>query len=188
MLNKLIVVGFCAGCAASVPILYQANPDTFHRLVKSVVEETETEPQPAPIASVQAARPPGPVSDLSGRKVSLDADARGHFIADFRINGRKVEAMVDTGATLVAINLTTARRIGLPINPEDFKFAVETANGTAPAATATISSLAIGRIHVENVEAVVLQDKALSNTLIGVSFLNRLGKYQVENGTLLLTQ
>jgi aspartyl protease family protein len=187
MINKLIVVGFCAGCAASVPILYQANPDTFHKLVKSAVEEPAPE-QPRTLASAQTARSPAPVSDLSGRKVSLDADARGHFIADFRINGRKVEAMVDTGATLVAINLTTARRIGLPINPEDFKYSVETANGTAPAATATISSLAIGRIHIENVDAVVLQDKALSNTLIGVSFLNRLGKYQVENGTLLLTQ
>ena len=186
MLNKLIVVGFCAGCAASVPILYQANPDTFHKLVKSAVEEPTPEQQP--IASAQAVRSSGAVSDLSGRKVSLDADSRGHFVADFRINGRKVEAMVDTGATLVAINLTTARRIGLPINPEDFKYSVETANGTAPAATATISSLAIGRIQIENVDAVVLQDKALSNTLIGVSFLNRLGKYQVENGTLLLTQ
>ena len=56
------------------------------------------------------------------------------------------------------------------------------------AATATIARLEIGRISVDNVEAVVLDDTALNNTLIGISFLKRLGKYQVENGALLLTQ
>ena len=52
----------------------------------------------------------------------------------------------------------------------------------------TIERLQIGRILVEDVEAVVLQDKALDGTLIGVSFLKRLAKYQVENGALLLVQ
>ena len=50
---------------------------------------------------------------------------------------------------------------------------------------AMIERLQIGRILVENVEAIVLDDKALARTLIGMSFLNRLGKYQVENGALL---
>ena len=34
----------------------------------------------------------------------------------------------------------------------------------------------------------MLDDKALRGTLIGMSFLKRLDKYQVENGTLLLVQ
>ena len=51
-----------------------------------------------------------------------------------------------------------------------------------------IDRLQIGRISVEDVEAVVLDDSALSGTLIGVSFLNRLAKYQVEDGALLLVQ
>jgi aspartyl protease family protein len=35
---------------------------------------------------------------------------------------------------------------------------------------------------------VVLDDRALRTNLIGMSFLQRLAKYQVENGTLLLVQ
>ena len=95
---------------------------------------------------------------------------------------------MDTGATLVAMNLSTARRIGIKVMPPDFKYTVKTANGETRAAGATIDRLQIGRILVENVEAVVLDDDALEGTLIGVSFLNRLTKYQVENGALLLVQ
>ena len=61
-------------------------------------------------------------------------------------------------------------------------------NDAYVAAGATIDRLQIGRITVENVEAVVLDDHALEGTLIGVSFLKRLAKYQVENDALLLVQ
>jgi aspartyl protease family protein len=187
MLRKLLILGVFAGTSASIPILYETNPEAFHRLLKSAVEEdSPAESGKLEVAAVQMAPPASQV--LLGRRVRLNADDRGHFTADFKLNGRKVEAMVDTGATLVALNLTTARRIGILIAPEDFKHRVETANGETRAATATIARLDIGRISIENVEAVILEDKALSNTLIGISFLKRLGKYQVENGALLLTQ
>ena len=187
MLRKLLIVGICAGSSASVPILYQSNPDAFHSILKSAVAEKA--PQEPPTAEVNAIRPAKPATEvLLGRKVRIAADPRGHFNADFRLNGRSIDAMVDTGATLVAINLSTARRIGIQLSPADFKHTVNTANGKTRAASATIDRLQIGRIVVENVDAVVLEDKALDGTLIGVSFLNRLAKYQVENGALLLVQ
>ena len=83
----------------------------------------------------------------------LAADPRGHFTADFKLNGRSIEAMVDTGATLVAINLSTARRIGISSRRPTSNITVDTANGKTRAASATIDSLQIGRIAVENVEA-----------------------------------
>jgi aspartyl protease family protein len=188
MLRKLLILGVCAGTSASIPIIYETNPEAFHRLVKSVVQEdVPAETTKLEVAAVQMAAPP-PGDVLLGKKVRLNADDRGHFTADFKLNGRKIEAMVDTGATLVALNLTTARRIGIVIAPEDFKHRVETANGETRAAIATIARLEIGRISVDNVDAVVLDDTALNNTLIGISFLKRLGRYQVENGALLLTQ
>lgn len=125
------------------------------------------------VAAIDAPAPAAK-NEAGGRKVRIDADARGHFLSEFKLNGRRVEAMVDTGATLVALNLSTARRLGLGIDATDFKYSVETANSSTRAATVILKSLEIGRIRAENVEAVVLDDKALSNTLIGVSFLNRL--------------
>ena len=118
----------------------------------------------------------------------MTADARGHFMTSARFNGRPVEALIDTGATLVAINLSTARKAGISVQPSDFSHPVATANGSIKAALAQIDHLQIGKIVLDGVQAVVLEDKALQTNLIGMSFLQRLGKYQVENGTLLLVQ
>jgi aspartyl protease family protein len=185
MLRKLLIVGVCAGSSASIPILYESNPDAFERLLRPAARQQAATEAPQPAARIA---PPDVIETMPGRKVRIAADARGHFSGEFRINGRRVRGMVDTGATLVAINLSTARRIGLNLMPVDFKHKVSTANGEARAAVATLESLQVGRIRVEDVEAVVLDDRALSETLIGVSFLSRLSKYQVENGALLMVQ
>lgn len=187
MLRKLLILIVCAVASASVPMLYERNPELFHGLLKPAVEQQA--PPTVAKAEIRRAQPvESPTEVLLGRKVRIEADQFGHFNADFRLNGRSVGAMVDTGATLVAMNVSTARRVGIRIMPADFKYTVRTANGETRAAGVRIDRLQIGRILVENVDAVVLDDQALDGTLIGVSFLNRLAKYQVENGALLLVQ
>lgn len=186
MLRKLILVGIVAGSAASVPAFYEANPEAFHALLgKAPAARQEPQEQPA-VAMLRSDA--SDADTVSGRKVRLSADGRGHFNADFRINGRAVEAMVDTGATLVAINRSTARRIGIDLKASDFIHRVSTANGEARAAAATIARISIGRIEVRDVPAVVLEDEALSSTLVGMTFLSRLRRYQVEAGQLTLEQ
>ena len=187
MLRKLLILGVFAGTSASIPILYQSNPQIIENLLKSTApSEPPVKVRPdVNLASV----PSKPVQPLpTGRKVVVEADARGHFSSAFKLNGRQVDGMIDTGATLVAINTSTARRIGLSLNPSDFSHEVNTANGTIKAAVAMIDRLQIGNITVNDVQAVVLDDRALQTNLIGMSFLKRLGKYQAENGTLLLVQ
>jgi aspartyl protease family protein len=46
----------------------------------------------------------------------------------------------------------------------------------------------IGRIAVDHVQALVLEDGLLKDTLVGMSFLNRLEKFQIADGSLLLSQ
>jgi aspartyl protease family protein len=187
MLRQLIILGVCAGTSALIPIAYEANPQAFHAWLQPGVDDRAAV---APAANVNTVRPKTPAQPemLTGRKVRLTADPRGHFLADFKLNGRRVEALVDTGATAVAINASTARRIGLSLKNSDFRHSVNTANGETRAAAVMLDRIEIGRIHVQNIEAVVLEDKALSGTLIGMSFLKRLGKFEVENGSLLLVQ
>ncbi len=187
MLRKLLILGVIVGSSASFPILYQSNPDAFQRLLESAVSGDGG--WTVSSAEVNVMRPTlPPVQRSLGRKVEISVGPHGHFSGDFRLNGRRVEAIVDTGATLVAINVSMARQIGLRIAARDFKYSVETANGKTRAASAIIERLEIGRIRIENVKAVVLDDDALAGALIGASFLNRLSKYQVENGSLLLVQ
>ncbi|MVA98109.1 TIGR02281 family clan AA aspartic protease [Nitratireductor sp. CAU 1489] len=186
MMHKLIALSIIVGSAASVPLIYQTNPELF----ETIVRERFTE-NPAQSAQPQLAKTSEPARErkqLSGRRVEVPMDSRGHFMAEFKLNGRRLPAMIDTGATLVAFNETTARRVGIKLGPSDFRYEVNTANGTVSAAAARIDSLQIGRIHIENVEALVLEDKALSSTLIGMSFLKKLAVFRVEDGTMLMEQ
>ncbi len=115
-------------------------------------------------------------------------DNRGHFITTAKMNGRSVEVLVDTGATSVAINKKTARKLGIMLKASDFKYIVNTANGSTKAASAIIKKIQIGNVTVKNVQAAVLDDKALSSTLLGMSFLGQLRSFEVKNKELVLVQ
>lgn len=189
MLRKLLILGIFAGTSASVPILYQSNPEAFHSFVETAMEEKAPEPKKErPLIVVNKMQPEPARLSRSNRSVEITADDRGHYRADFRLNGRQVDALIDTGATLIAINRSTARRLGISLSQSDFVHEVKTANGSTRAAAATIESVEIGRIHVPDVQAVVLDDEALEGTLVGMSFLQRLSTYKVEYGQLVLEQ
>lgn len=118
------------------------------------------------------------------RAASIPMSRDGHFSADFHINGRSVRGLIDTGATYVAINRTTARTIGLGLANSDFKHQVRTANGLTRAALVTIDRIDVGSVTVDHVEAFVLDDKSLSATLIGMSFMSKLKSYRVTSNKL----
>jgi aspartyl protease family protein len=187
MLRKLLILGVFAGTSASIPIVYQSNPQMLDGLLKSAVGRNPAIVSPPELNLASVPDQPAAPQPL-GRKVVVAADARGHFTSTFKLNGRQVDGMIDTGATLVAINSSTARRIGISLNQSDFNHQVNTANGAIKAAVVTVDRLQIGKITVDNIQAVVLDDKALQTNLIGMSFLQRLQKYEVENGSLLLVQ
>ena len=125
---------------------------------------------------------------LPNGRISLKADGRGHFFGTFQMNGKAVEGLVDTGASTIAINETTARKLGFTGNSLDFRYKASTANGMTDAARITIDRVEIGTIRVQTVEAMVLRDKALDGTLVGMSFLKKLRSYQVQDGDLTLVQ
>jgi aspartyl protease family protein len=143
-----------------------------------------------PSAATIAAEAPAkamPVSVTSG-SVTLEADGRGHFNGTFRMNGKPVDGLVDTGASLVAINESTARKLGYSANGLDFRYTVNTANGGTEAAHVVLDRIEIGGVRVKDVDAFVLRDKALTGTLVGMSFLKKLKSFQVEGGNLKLIQ
>lgn len=141
------------------------------------------------LASIQTSESPAKAHNpLEGRMVRIPMDSRGHFVTNARMNGRKTKVLVDTGATSVAINETTARRLGIRLKKSDFRYTVNTANGSIKAAIATIDEIQIGRVRVRNVQASVVGDKSLSSTLLGMSFLKELHKFEISDKKLILTQ
>jgi len=128
------------------------------------------------------------VAQAGGRSISIPRDARGHFQAVGRIDGQRIDFMVDTGASVVALNEKSAARFGLRPSPSDYRATVSTANGTIKAARTRIAMMDVGGLIVRDVEAMVLPDEALSENLLGLSFLSRLKRFEYANGTMVLEQ
>ena len=147
-----------------------------------------TSAPPPPRAAV--VRPaPQPQEQVSyGRTLTLDADRHGHYEVKARVNGRHLEFMVDSGASLVALRSSDAAEAGIHPLPADYTAKVSTANSTIKAARASLDSIEIGDITVYDVPALVLPDAALGRNLLGVSFLSKLRRYEVANGRLVMEQ
>jgi aspartyl protease family protein len=121
-----------------------------------------------------------------GRYYVLKANEGGHFAGRFRINGKPVDSMIDTGATFVTMSETTARSLGYGGNELSFRYEVSTANGKVKAARINLKTIEIGTVSVRNVDAMVIRGKALAFPLIGMSFLKKLSGYRAENDELKL--
>jgi aspartyl protease family protein len=144
-------------------------------------------------ASATTAAPAEPAAQAmaayyGSRTVTIDADRRGHFQAQGSIDGRPMDFLVDTGASVIALRESDAGRLGFHPGQRDYTAQVRTANGTLQAAPIELNRVEIGGLAVHNVSALVLPDEALSENLLGVSFLSRLRRYEYANGRLVLEQ
>jgi len=138
-------------------------------------------------AAVQSAYEPRQPT-TSGRSLMLESDRHGHFKVEARIDGRHIDFMVDTGASLVIMRESDAAQIGIRPRPSDYTATVSTANGKIKAAPAKLDRIEIGGITVYDVQALVLPDEALWQNLLGMSFLSRLKRYEVADGRMVLEQ
>jgi len=146
-------------------------------------------PMPASAkAAPQKADPVQTVAQAGVRSLSIPPDARGHFQTDGRIEGQRIDFMVDTGASLVALNEKSAARFGLRPTPGDYKATVTTANGTVKAARTRLAMVELVGLIVRDVDAMVLPDEALSENLLGLSFLSKLKRFEYANGKMVLEQ
>ncbi len=122
----------------------------------------------------------------AGGEAMASRDSGGHFSFAAMANGRPLRVMFDTGASSVVLRAEDAAAIG--IRPADLSYSVNvrTANGVAQAAPITLRTLEIGGIREENVRAMVARPGQLFENLLGMSFLERLGSYEVRGDQLIL--
>jgi aspartyl protease family protein len=124
--------------------------------------------------------------DDHGGLVRVTADRNGHYVSEIEINHRRMSALVDTGATVVALRYEDARSLGLVSPGDKFDVNVRTANGDGRAKRVQLRSVSVGTITIRNVDALVLEQGALAANLLGMSFLQRLSRFEVQRGTLVL--
>lgn len=130
---------------------------------------------------------PGMGVEGEGGEVMFRAGAGGHFQVEALVDGVPVRFLVDTGASDVVLSPRDAARIGFDPAALEFSKTYRTANGAVQAAPVTLGAIEIGPVVIRNVSAAV-NGAPLDESLLGMSFLDRLTGYRVENGTLTLRQ
>lgn len=104
------------------------------------------------------------------QSVTLKRGLDGHYRAEAFINGQKVDVLVDTGATGVAISSNIARQLGLSSNTA---IGTSTANGDAVAYLTRVDSVKIGGVEARDVAATIAPGLQ-GDVLLGMSFLGRM--------------
>jgi len=122
-------------------------------------------------------------STSGSQKVVLTADSAGHFLTSGNINGTTVRFLVDTGASMVSLGASDARRIGIDASKGE-QAITSTANGQAVVTRVKLDNLRVGEITMNNVDALVHQQD-MPFALLGMSFLNRM-EMQREGDTMTL--
>ena len=138
-------------------------------------------PDAAQAASLTADEPPR----ASGGPAQVSRSRDGHYWAEGQVNGRHVRFLVDTGATTVALTLADAERLGIRPARADYVHPVMTANGQVHAAEVKLDSVSVAGARVNGVEALVVE-KGLSTSLLGMTYLGRLSRFEATPTALVL--
>ncbi|MES2673463.1 MAG: TIGR02281 family clan AA aspartic protease [Pseudomonadota bacterium] len=119
-------------------------------------------------------------------EVRIASGIGGHYRIQGLINGAAVYFIVDTGATFVSMGQQEAQRLGI-----DYRggtpITMNTANGLAKAYHVTLSSVSVGNIVVNNVEAVVHAGDFALELLLGNSYLSKVD-LNIDQGVLVLRE
>lgn len=129
-------------------------------------------------------------SDTDGaayRSMTITRGDNGHFSVAGEVDGRRMDFLVDTGASVVVLRERDAARLGIHPAAREYTVDVATANGKVHAAPVELNRVEVGPLTVRNVRALILPDEALSQNLLGMSFLSKV-HWEHRNGRLVLEQ
>ena len=153
------------------------------RLLTALVPANQA---PSPAAAVATLRADASDPQASGdREASIAKSSDGHFWAQAEVDGHPVRFLVDTGATAVALTADDARNLGIDPSSLQYQYTVMTASGPAKAAQVKLGFISVGRAEVSDVQAYVI-DKGLETSLLGMSYLGRLAKFEATPDALVL--
>jgi aspartyl protease family protein len=149
---------------------------------------------PSTTASAIAAPAPEPAAPAAAsssssysRSMTIEPGQGGHFSVEAEVDGRHMEFLVDTGASVIALREQDAARLGIHPTLREYTANVATANGIVHAAPVELNVVEVGSLSVRNVAALVLPDDVLGQNLLGMSFLSRV-RWEHRDGRLVLEQ
>ncbi len=119
----------------------------------------------------------------SSNVVVLKRGLDGHYRSEALINGTKVNVLVDTGATGVAISQSIADKLNLRSTDA---IRTNTANGDSIGYIVRLNSVQLGGVRANNVSAMIAPGLD-GDILLGMSFLGRMD-IRLYKGEMTITQ
>ena len=123
-------------------------------------------------------------SSTADGAVELERASDGHFYADVEINGATVHALVDTGASGIALSREDARSAGVATSIGMPEVVGEGADGAVRGEVVELDRVTLGHKTVEDMPAVVLSRG--EQTLLGQSFLSRFDSVEIRGDKMVL--
>ncbi len=119
-------------------------------------------------------------------QTTLRGDTRGQFLLTAQVNGASLPALIDTGATSVAMNSEDAHQLGIDYLRGQ-RIVAQTAGGPSTAYLVTFAGVRVGDIVLTNVPGSVIDvgKRELPLVLIGMSFLRNVDMQRTGNTMLL---
>ncbi|MFC3069222.1 TIGR02281 family clan AA aspartic protease [Phenylobacterium soli] len=145
-------------------------------------------PKPVELRAARAEAPfvsVGPQAKSPHASKAILKSGDGHFWADGEVNGRSVRFLVDTGATAVALTPADAAKLGIDPAQLHYSYRVVTAGGQIRAASVRLASMTVAGARLDDVDALVME-KGLDSSLLGMTYLGRLSRFEATRGALVL--
>jgi aspartyl protease family protein len=120
-------------------------------------------------------------------RIEVPVSRDGHYHMTLDINGQPVDFIVDTGASQMVLSRADAARVGLDPGSLAFLGSAQTANGVVRTAQVTLDTVAFCEMTDARVRAVV-NDGAMDGSLLGMTYLSRFSRIEIENGRLVLSR
>lgn len=149
---------------------------------------------PLPHTSSNPARPDAPLQASTGiaaqdqwlaGETRLPRQHDGHFYADAIVDGQSTRMLVDTGASVIALTGEDAQAIGLTWDAEDVHPVARGANGAVYGVPVTLQQVSLGGLEAHEVKAIIVPE-GLGISLLGQSFLSRIGRVEIRDGAMVL--
>ncbi|WP_172799894.1 retropepsin-like aspartic protease family protein [Croceicoccus bisphenolivorans] len=125
--------------------------------------------------------------DYLGGEMVLQQQSDGHFYASPSINSVPVDALIDTGASVIALTGADAEAIGLSWDQSQIRTVGRGASGPVQGVAVRLDKVELGSFEVHDVDAMIIPE-GLHVTLLGQSFLSRIPEVQISDGKMRLAE
>jgi aspartyl protease family protein len=122
---------------------------------------------------------------MAGNALKLTRGDDGHFHVQARVNGKAVDFLVDSGASVTSMSTEAADAVGLEYDRGSIPVLLETANGKATAWRGKIASFDVGGIIAKD-HTVFIGEGLGETNLLGMNFLDELSSWKVEGDVMTL--